>query len=181
MRLDEFQFVLIDKESRNEVALCFNDLYGYFELHRIGSRNGILIRYNNDHPKGNEHYIPEFWEGMLISRNCSFESGACNGRLLVKYAPPFSYVKYPKLELTDFKFKITNMQRNESAIITFADLIAHESGRWSIEPQGIVIKKNDDMPDSLSGIIFVNNNGYFFDGFNPTLDVEYVGEIIGNM
>lgn len=128
MRFDEFQFVLIDKESRNEVALCFNDLYGYFEVQRIGDHNGILVRYNHDHPKGNEHYIPKFWEGMLISRNCSFESGTCNSNLLVKYAPPFSYVKYPELELTDFKLKVTNMQQNESIMITFADLIAYEAG-----------------------------------------------------
>ena len=183
MRLDEFQFVLIDKETRNEVAVCFNDLYGYFEvIKNSGNHDGILVRYNNDHPKGKEHYIPKFWEGMVVSRNCSYKSGECNSDLLVKYAPMYSYEKYPELELSDFKFKVTNMQRNEGVIITFADLIAHEAGRWHLEPQGIFIEKDkvDDMPDCLSGTIFVNNNGYFFDGFNPILDVEYVGNSVGN-
>lgn len=181
MRLDEFQFVLIDKESRNEIALCFNDLYGYFEVQRIGDHNGIFVRYNHDHPKGNEHYIPKFWEGMLISSNCSFKSGICNKNLLVKYAPAYSYCKYPELELEEFRFKVTNMREDESVVISFVDLIAYEAGRWSMEPQGIFIEKKDEIPASLCGTIFVNNNGYFFDGFNPILDVEYVGKSIGRL
>lgn len=41
--------------------------------------------------------------------------------------------------------------------------------------------KTADMPDCLSGIVFVNNNGYLFDGFNPILDVEYVGKPVGKL
>ena len=172
MRLDEFQFVLIDKQTKNELALSFNDLYGY--LDPMGDNSGILVRYNEDHPKGKEHYIPKFWKGMLVSHNCTRKSGACNKELLVKYAPDYSYCDYPELELKDFRFKLTNMRREESVVISFEDLIAHETGRWTIEPQGIFIEKKEGIPESLAGTIFVNNNGYFFDGFNPMLEIEYI-------
>ena len=126
MRLDDFRFVLIHKATRNEVALCFNDLYGYFDLIRNwGNRDGILVRYNHNHPRGKEHYIPKFWEGMVVSRNCSYKHGEYNSDLLIKYAPMDSY-EYPELELNQFKFRVTNMEWNESTVLSFADLLAHE-------------------------------------------------------
>ena len=176
MRLDEFQFVLIDKRTRNEVALSFNDLCGYFDVIHNTGNDGILVRYNRDHPKGNEHYIPSFWEGMNISRNRTYRFGECNSELLVKYAPLYSYCEYPELELKDFKFKIKQMRYKESVIISFEDLIAYEAGSWSVEPQGIFIEKKENIPSSLWGTILVNNNAYFFDGFNQLLDIEYVGK-----
>ena len=189
MRQDEFRFVLIDKETRQEAVLTFNDLYGYLEVRLpeergvdIGAKEGIFVNYYH---AGNESgsrdsYIPEFFRGMQISGNTSVAHKGCNDKLLVKYLPANSFIEYPEMELADFKFRVTDKENGVSTVLTFDDLLGHEEGRFSCLPQGIYIENDSregakTKPECLSGRIFVYNNGYHRLGINPQLDISYVG------
>lgn len=117
---------------------------------------------------------------MQICGNTSITHKGCNKNLLVKYLSNKYSAEYPELELDEFQFKVTDKKRGISTILSFDDLIGHESGCSSRNAQGIFIESNERegakmKPIGLEGQIFIHNSKYYYNGINPTLDIEYVG------
>lgn len=190
MKQDEFKFLIIKKDTNQKVVLTFNDLYGYMEPRFKDEKEedlpdgytkheGIHIRMNNMKTPSKDSYIPKEFEGLKISSNTAVAKNGCNDELLIQYISEDFNQEYNPVPLEEFLFKVTDVSGGESVILSIDDLVAFEEGYISRKAQGIFIESNETrdrkLPSEFEGRIFINNNGYFCRGINPSLDIEYVG------
>lgn len=184
MKLDDYKFLLIQKESGSSAVLSFNDLYGYTESgpspetsHISGCAEGIFVRANQERSPSKDSYIPEAFRTLQISRNTEDARRGCNHELLIQYLSDVPGRKYPVLELEKFRFRVRAVSGGCSAILSMDDLVAYERGHFSGKPAGIFIRRNEDgektIPKALEGLLFVGNSGFDCCGINPNIDVEY--------
>ena len=74
------------------------------------------------------------------------------------------------MDISDFKFRITNKTTKESIVIGFNDIFGYES-----EVCGVFIRHDlDDIPESFKDACINHNSGYGCNGLNTIWDVEAV-------
>lgn len=74
------------------------------------------------------------------------------------------------MKLKDFRFKLTNIETKESAILSFDDIFGYEG-----EDNGVfVCHDRKHIPESLQDEAINYNSGYGYMGLNEIWDIEYV-------
>ena len=79
------------------------------------------------------------------------------------------------MKIKDFRFKLTNIETKESAILSFDDIFGYEG-----EVNGVLIcNDREHIPESLQDEAINYNSGYGYDGLNEIWDIEYVAPADG--